>query len=1083
MAQQTLQTVIALSGRVDNSFGALGTALLNVGSHIDALSQKVIGFGKESVKEFASYDDAMREVQALGEYDDKTMKVLDEYNKTIAQTSRYTMEQAAEAEVMIAQLGLNMEQTKTLMPTVMNLATAANISLAESLDYLYFTLNGLGMPLEDVNLLADQMAKTAAISSADIDTLGQSMQRLGSGAQFFTGGSDEILAILAGISQFGKDMQGKEAGTQLRNFMLTLLAPTAGKEKLLKSLGVSEEEWVEFEAYMDEAEIDITNTQEAMNELGLTVYDSATGQVKPAIQILGELNAALSTMSDDKKNELLGNLFGKRTTITASNLLSVLDQIIQYQKLIQNGSAGYTEAMAEAMDGGLGGTLREFEAAYSAMKVKIGEAAAPDIGLFAKGLTNIVNAIANMDDENLSALVAGAEAIAIAGPAIMAVGAAFRLIGYAMTPAGGATMALTAFVAAAAAIHELSEADFESQFGQMDIDSEALTADLKNMREAFNATYAEVNKYNTALNDSVESYKTASATLSSELLTLAITGAEMTPEQAEQLKTLGDTMGKALLDGIDASFDESVAYLSMLSGGLEEAAANPIFQNRLLSMAEMKEGLVENAATLGKEIGEAIGKAADGHIITGDERNAIMEKIRAYDEAMAFVAGAENAAELELALHKARGTSWDSIENYLAENKAERDAQLEDAEAEYYREVGKAKYQHQYFRDNGITKPGTDVRYEESDEKKELAELERLYLEKQKRINDDFTLKAMTAFDALISDSEHGMAWSFLKDVWENETPTDPYGVWEFGDADLSQYLPEGVTGEEMNDALYNLWKSQSGFWGLGKKLSHILKSYPEEGEMVKEMLDSLLNIEVAPDAIGVKRAEVPAEIPVDTPAEIPAEIVPHMEEGAIEEAVGDATIDAEIAPEITNETAAIDVKLPDGYEDGRTYMSNLAYSLESEKPEVHLSRPDGYADGLNYAIGYQMALDANKPKLRVGGAMASSGRKMFAEGGRATEPSIFGEAGPEWAIPEEHTQRTAGLLDEARRASGFTWPELMSQSKEMHAQQMPTQIIYSPTIVANDASGVEQKLLEDKERFERWWKDKQLHDDVEVYV
>ena len=172
MGQQTLQTVITLSGKVDNTFGNIGTALINVGNHIDALSQKIIDFGKESVEEYVEYDDVMREVQALGEYDDKTMRVLNEYNKAIAQTSKYTMDQAAQAEVMMAQLGLNMDQTKTLMPTVMNLATAANIDLADSLDYLYYTLNAIGMPMEYANVLSDQMSKTAAISAADIDTLG-----------------------------------------------------------------------------------------------------------------------------------------------------------------------------------------------------------------------------------------------------------------------------------------------------------------------------------------------------------------------------------------------------------------------------------------------------------------------------------------------------------------------------------------------------------------------------------------------------------------------------------------------------------------------------------------------------------------------------------------------------------------------------------------------------------------------------------------------------------------------------------------------------------------------------------------------
>ena len=134
--QQTLTNIIALKGHVDNTVGKVGQAIELIGSQIDDLSQKMIDFGTESTESFVSYDDIMREVQALGEYDAKTMKVLDEYNKTIAQTSKYTMEQAGQAEVLIAQLGLDFKDTTTLLPEVMSLAKAGKLELADSLDYL-----------------------------------------------------------------------------------------------------------------------------------------------------------------------------------------------------------------------------------------------------------------------------------------------------------------------------------------------------------------------------------------------------------------------------------------------------------------------------------------------------------------------------------------------------------------------------------------------------------------------------------------------------------------------------------------------------------------------------------------------------------------------------------------------------------------------------------------------------------------------------------------------------------------------------------------------------------------------------------
>lgn len=111
-------------------------------------------------------------------------------------------------------------------------------------------------------------------------------------------------------------------------------------------------------------------------------------------------------------------------------------------------------------------------------------------------------------------------------------------------------------------------------------------------------------------------------------------------------------------------------------------------------------------------------------------------------------------------------------------------------------------------------------------------------------------------------------------------------------------------------------------------------------------------------------------------------------------------------------------------------------------------------------------------------------GRKMFASGGRATSASIFGEAGPEWAIPEEHSERTAQLLNAAREASGFTWPELLGQYGGLRSgNSEPTTLVYSPTIYAENAAGVEQALQADKERLNKWFKSKKIRDEVEEYA
>ena len=118
-------------------------------------------------------------------------------------------------------------------------------------------------------------------------------------------------------------------------------------------------------------------------------------------------------------------------------------------------------------------------------------------------------------------------------------------------------------------------------------------------------------------------------------------------------------------------------------------------------------------------------------------------------------------------------------------------------------------------------------------------------------------------------------------------------------------------------------------------------------------------------------------------------------------------------------------------------------------------------------------------------GASGGGVEEEYATGGRATVASIFGEAGPEWAIPEEHTARTAELLNAARAASGFTWGDILHRFGGLNsdAGHTPMTVIYSPVINAQDASGVAEALREDKRRLEKWFEERALRENAEVYA
>ena len=203
-----------------------------------------------------------------------------------------------------------------------------------------------------------------------------------------------------------------------------------------------------------------------------------------------------------------------------------------------------------------------------------------------------------------------------------------------------------------------------------------------------------------------------------------------------------------------------------------------------------------------------------------------------------------------------------------------------------------------------------------------------------------------------------------------------------------------------------------------------------------------------------------------------------------------DQGVQVAITPDATELTATIDA------EDGQNlveYISGdateLHYSIMAEDGTMLVSNVTGDTSALERAIREQngKTITVYVKEEKVGGL------KENAFGGRATEPEIFGEAGPEWAIPEQHTQRTADLLKAAASASGFTWGELLATNSGLNAGGGISVNIqsYSPVIHANDATGVAEELSKDKARLgsivkkavESAIENMHLHRAIEVYA
>jgi len=110
----------------------------------------------------------------------------------------------------------------------------------------------------------------------------------------------------------------------------------------------------------------------------------------------------------------------------------------------------------------------------------------------------------------------------------------------------------------------------------------------------------------------------------------------------------------------------------------------------------------------------------------------------------------------------------------------------------------------------------------------------------------------------------------------------------------------------------------------------------------------------------------------------------------------------------------------------------------------------------INLIPGIKIPLIAKIQTITEKNSTVGRGYAEFAEGGIASVPSIFGEKGPEIAIPLKRTPRSMGLLSQANKMLGG-------------GSGNSIQFIYSPQVPGSTRPEVEQALKENFEMFKVW--------------
>lgn len=307
-------------------FGQLKSAIGLVTAAIAAMG------GYSAVRQIANFETELNKLQAVSGSTASQMVALEDQARSLGATTTFAANEAAQAQVFLAQAGFKSNEVLKATPGILKLAIAGNLDLARAADIASNVLGGMALQVDDLNRVNDVLAKTAASSNTNIEQLGQA---LSFAAPFAVSAGISIEQVAAAVGVLSNNgLQATRAGTGVVGVIRQLSRVTPQAEEVLNKYGLTVGD-VNIEAN------GLNNVMQKLAQANLTTGD--------AIQI-----------------------FGTEAGAAGQLLASQNEQVKELTTSLEN-SSGAADKMAETMKQGLAVSAKEFTSALSELNLQVDE--------------------------------------------------------------------------------------------------------------------------------------------------------------------------------------------------------------------------------------------------------------------------------------------------------------------------------------------------------------------------------------------------------------------------------------------------------------------------------------------------------------------------------------------------------------------------------------------------------------------------------------------------------------------------------------------------------------------------------------
>ena len=386
VAQEKLNKAFAKQSRAKSAMGSRAGKTVKAGLATGAM----VGAAALPVANSLDFSEGMAKVKAVSNATGPEFQALRSQALELGESTQHSASDAARGMSYLAMAGFKTGQILGAMPGILDLTTASGEELGTTADIGANILSAFGYKAERMGTVGDILTKAFTTSKTTLSGLGETLKYVGPLARS-AGISLSTTAAMAGkLGDEGID--SSMAGTSLRSIMSHLAGP-------------------------------VKAGQEAMDALGIETKDQA-GNLRDIIDLFEEFAEKTKDMGSGDRLEAYKEIFGAEAASSAAILIKQAGTgaLREYSKQLED-SGGVAKKTARVMGDNLKGSFIEVGSAIEGASISFTDVFTPALKAGAKIIAGTVRGTSGWikEHQTLTKIIAGGT-IAIGGAVTVALG-------------------------------------------------------------------------------------------------------------------------------------------------------------------------------------------------------------------------------------------------------------------------------------------------------------------------------------------------------------------------------------------------------------------------------------------------------------------------------------------------------------------------------------------------------------------------------------------------------------------------------------------------------------------------------------